>query len=545
MASVRRMTGVVSALASAGMALWGVTGVSTAAQAAPVVEPLATANCTVVEDATLSGTSKWVEGYPRVSFEGALPDNTPEGSCVKIPLDEDLWAMTYGSYPALDSDGEKVGTMVIEAGGITFLFDHEFTSKHTNVTFFGEATVGVKTHYGATYSGYTLKWDMPGKASTPVTIEVPSCPSCSQKDRIWGGKFAVITQDQKNVVSGVTLGNVESAALTGENITVVLSDTLHAGQKCSHGYLVDMYAPQNQTLINCRDDSYIEATINNLTPGASYRLQVYAEITDDKQPSFKDTGRITVNGALKSEWIREAKWASALAGGAGVVPVTDNGSEKDHVIVPVPDPTTPAPAPGPGPVVPAPVAPVPTPRETVSVPAPKPEPVPASAPAPAPELAPAPQPAPAPAPAPAPKPVPVKESIPRPTVKPSPASRPKTVSRTFQVDRYTPRTHAAARVVGRLDDDRRLTYREDKPLWGMSKWEIVTIQVPADATTAQVMQALNKATGKVGDVRTTSRLGSIKRGQSVTMAWELGRGATASAPWGPRGKVAQTFFARS
>lgn len=143
--------------------------------------------------------------------------------------------------------------------------------------------------------------------------------------------------------------------------------------------------------------------------------------------------------------------------------------------------------------------------------------------------------------APAPKP----EPITRPVAKPRPAVQPKTVTRTFQVDKYTPRTRAAARVLARLDDDGRLGFREDRPLWGMSQWQIVTVTVPADASTAQVMATINKATDKVGDVKTTRTLASAKPGTSVTVAWELGRGAAAAHPWGLRGKVAQTFFARS
>ena len=49
----------------------------------------------------------------------------------------------------------------------------------------------------------------------------------------------------------------------------------------------------------------------------------------------------------------------------------------------------------------------------------------------------------------------------------------------------------------------------------------------------------------VGDVRTTRQGAAAAAGRSVTVAWELGHGATATAPWGTRGKVTQIFFARS
>lgn len=120
------------------------------------------------------------------------------------------------------------------------------------------------------------------------------------------------------------------------------------------------------------------------------------------------------------------------------------------------------------------------------------------------------------------------------------------VQRTFQVDRYMPRTAAQARTVARLDDDRRLAYREDRGLWGASRWQIVTVTVPADATRAQLLTAVNRATkSSVGDVRTTGQLSTLRAGQAVTVAWELGRGATRTAAWGARKNVAQTFLARS
>ncbi|MDO5696809.1 MAG: hypothetical protein Q4G51_02425 [Dermatophilus congolensis] len=532
MASVRRMTGVVSALASAGMALGGVTGISTAAQAAPVVAAVVAPSCLEVTPTSMSGKVDDVEGFPRVSFVGALANGTPEGSCVKIPVHVDLDPLALGAYSAKDPDGNTVGTMIVERKVITFLFDHSYTGDRTNITFNGAVTFGVTTHYGAEGMPYSFDWLLPGDTSTPVTFGVAGRLPAGTANAS-SGKFARITPNEQQVVSGVTLGTELSRTIPAGS-KVVISDELGDGQKCNNGTLSNQLTGA-KTSVTCENDRFISAEIPDFVPGMSFRLQVYADITDRSLVEYEDTGKIHAAGEELKSWTKAAKWASGTAGVTGELPTGGDSTDSTPSGEPSTPPVVPPP---PGPVVvPAPVAPVPTPRETVSVPAPKPAPAPAPAPEPAP--------APAPEPVPAPKPVPVKESIPRPTVKPSPASRPKTVSRTFQVDRYTPRTHAAARVVGRLDDDRRLTYREDKPLWGMSKWEIVTIQVPADATTAQVMQALNKATGKVGDVRTTSRLGSIKRGQSVTMAWELGRGATASAPWGPRGKVAQTFFARS
>jgi len=119
------------------------------------------------------------------------------------------------------------------------------------------------------------------------------------------------------------------------------------------------------------------------------------------------------------------------------------------------------------------------------------------------------------------------------------------VTRTFQVDRYRPRTSARARVVARLDDDRRLGFREDRALWGASAWQIVTVKVPANANNAQIVKAVNaKTSARIGDVSTTTRLGSAKAGRSYTMAWELGRGATPAKAWGARNATKQVFLAR-
>lgn len=122
----------------------------------------------------------------------------------------------------------------------------------------------------------------------------------------------------------------------------------------------------------------------------------------------------------------------------------------------------------------------------------------------------------------------------------------KAVQRTFQVDRYMPKTAAQARVMARLDDDGVLRYREDRALWGANNWQFVTVRVPADASKAQVMAVINaKTSSRVGDVHTGSRLRSITRGRSVTIAWELGKGARPTSAWGANKSVNQMFFARS
>ena len=119
------------------------------------------------------------------------------------------------------------------------------------------------------------------------------------------------------------------------------------------------------------------------------------------------------------------------------------------------------------------------------------------------------------------------------------------MTRTFQVDRYRPRTAAQARLVARLDDDGRLGYREDRPLWGASDWQFVTVTVPSDATSAQLIAAIDAKTNRVvGDVSTTRRLSSARAGRGYTVAWELGRGASIRHPWGKTTTTPQRLVAR-
>ena len=48
-----------------------------------------------------------------------------------------------------------------------------------------------------------------------------------------------------------------------------------------------------------------------------------------------------------------------------------------------------------------------------------------------------------------------------------------------------------------------------------------------------------------GTDQSGSRLRSITRGRSVTIAWELGKGARPTSAWGANKSVNQMFFTRS
>lgn len=148
---------------------------------------------------------------------------------------------------------------------------------------------------------------------------------------------------------------------------------------------------------------------------------------------------------------------------------------------------------------------------------------------------------------------------PTPTVRRDPAGRvpvakprkpvlptARTVVRTFQVDRYMPVTVRQARVVASLDDDRRLRYREDRALWGASRHQFVSIRVPAKATEAQVISAINARTAaRIGDVSTSRPLRTARPGGVYVMAWELAPGANPRLPWGKSLRASQVFVARS
>ncbi|WP_168582249.1 VaFE repeat-containing surface-anchored protein [Gephyromycinifex aptenodytis] len=227
-------------------------------------------------------------------------------------------------------------------------------------------------------------------------------------------------------------------------------------------------------------------------------------------------------------------------------------------ITPNPTPTTPS-TPNPTPTTPSTPNPTPTTPTTPSTPEPtkpstpeptKPAPSKPSTPEPTKPSTPEPT-KPAPSKPSTPAPTPAKPTAPKPQKPETPTqTKPagRMVTRTFQVDRYMPKNAAQARVVASLDNDSRLGYREDRPLWGASRWQFVTVSVPANATKAQVIKAINaKTTRAVGDVRTTAKLSTAKAGGSYVVAWELGRGAKASPKlaWGARKNVSQIFIARS
>lgn len=143
---------------------------------------------------------------------------------------------------------------------------------------------------------------------------------------------------------------------------------------------------------------------------------------------------------------------------------------------------------------------------------------------------------------------PVPAITPRPTapparpIEPVAAPTPRLVNRSFQVVRYAPATAAQRRLVARLDDDGLLRYREDRAARRAAS-QVVTLRVPPTARPAQIVRAINARTGRVGDVRTTARLRTVTG--RVTVAWEVGAGASGAALFGRTGAVPQRFLAHS
>ena len=508
-------------LAAGGLAFTGIAPQSEAATAAaPVPTAVTAATCKEITPATLTGTAKVVGNDVKVSFEGSLADGPREtGSCVKIPIHQDLWPRLLGDYAVLDGEDVTVAQMHVANGMIPFIFDDAYLAAHQNVTFKGQFAFGGQLRYGPDYKAYSFTWDLPGEAQ-PVVINIPDCDWCQDKT-IYSGKWAVVEQEGATVISAITLGTQISEgifthaayvpnAVKAEDYTadVTISDTLGPGQKCAYAVLFDITSTEEELKrVDCESDTFVAVNIPNFKRGQLLRLEVTADITDFDRPSYTDIGTIEAKGVAKVHYPATAAWSTVSAEGDGDTPKPGGGSNSAP---PVQTPSTPVDVP----VTPTTPAPQPTPS-TPSTPV-----TPGTPTTPG-------------------KPGTPSKPVTKPAVKPS------YVTRTFQVDRYAPKTARAARAVAAFDDDGRLLHREDKPLWGASRWEFGTVRVPVRASDAVVMKAINAATKKTGDVRTTAKLGSMKAGASVVVAWELGRGATTTAPWGKGGTVAQIFFARS
>lgn len=100
-------------------------------------------------------------------------------------------------------------------------------------------------------------------------------------------------------------------------------------------------------------------------------------------------------------------------------------------------------------------------------------------------------------------------------------------STTYQVDSYMPTTAAQTAVLKHLAADKKLTWREDRALWGHSRHEFVTVKRSDVTRAGSLAAAINAKT------RTVANLGGrIATGATYTTAWALTGTATIAQPWG-------------
>ena len=264
-----------------------------------------------------------------------------------------------------------------------------------------------------------------------MVINIPDCDWCQDKT-IYSGKWAVVEQEGATVISAITLGTQISEgifthaayvpnAVKAEDYTadVTISDTLGPGQKCAYAVLFDITSTEEELKrVDCESDTFVAVNIPNFKRGQLLRLEVTADITDFDRPSCTDIGTIEAKGVAKVHYPATAAWSTVSAEGDGDTPKPGGGSNSAPPVqtpsTPVDVPVTPT-TPAPQPTSSTPTAPV-TPGASTT---------------------------------------PGKPGAPsKPVTKP--AAKPTYVTRTFQVDRYAPKTARATRAVAAFDDDGRL-----------------------------------------------------------------------------------------
>lgn len=542
-------TGLISATS-----LVALTGTAAGAPIAPACAPItpATLSATVTQP-----TSVW--DTVSVEFNGTLPaPPIAADACVVIPAADRLPLRSHGDYPALDANGVRVGTMWVDATGITFVFDEDYVNSHQHVSFHGAVVAGLQVDTSTAVEPFELTWSIPG-VSEPVTVSVPGCPECGNVPEV-SFKYAAVVDAENAINAGVVLGtgdwrNVPAGQDTAQ---VTLTDTLGPGQSCVAANVFNLSRNVKVTDVPCVGKNPIIATFTG-TRGDAYRLTLRVRITDPSLTSYEDTGTIHIAGAADVIRTATAQWHTGSAGGTGVPrpstttstsPTTTTSTTSTSpttttvttttapttttvptttVTLPVVTPTTSTPTPTTSTPTPTTSTPTSTPT-TPAPPRPTSTPAPTSTPSPTTVTLPAVTPT-------APSSAPTKVVLPGVSG---------LVRRTYQVDRYQPRTWAQARAVAGFDDDRLLRYREDRSMWRANRYQFVTITVPAKATAKQLITAVNAATSRaIGDVRTTAKLPRAVPGRAYVMAWELGRGASIRYPWGPKKNIPQRLLARS
>lgn len=102
---------------------------------------------------------------------------------------------------------------------------------------------------------------------------------------------------------------------------------------------------------------------------------------------------------------------------------------------------------------------------------------------------------------------------------------PHKVTLKVQVDKYSTATSKLRSKAASYDNDGLLNRSEDRPHWGKSVWEIVTVTGTVNTTKAQWLAKINAATKKLPDLKSGKRwsVAAIKAAglKSITQAWVI------------------------
>ena len=123
----------------------------------------------------------------------------------------------------------------------------------------------------------------------------------------------------------------------------------------------------------------------------------------------------------------------------------------------------------------------------------------------------------------------------------------KKVTLKVQVDTYSTKTSKLRSKAAGYDNDGLLRKGEDKPHYGKSTWEIVTVSGTTETTKSEWLAAINKATKKVPNLTSSSKWSAkaAKGRKAITVAWIISGDGKPTAWYYKHTKtnVAQRFFA--